>query len=474
VAAIESDGVPADFSTLLGEMDFAEDGVQVAGICDIKFTDQYDFEAGKKTYWSDGTSMASPELSGKGILIQEMRHGRTGKAYTDAELYKTMIGLATDLSAPDKDKQTGWGFVDINKALQEQNPEPEPIEPPADYVLKKGDTGEKVEPLQNLLLALGYPVGKVDGDYGPITEEAVKQYQRDRGLRDTGVVDQATWDTFLPPKEPPEEEPAPQPTNRIKRFILWLRTLVNKAIYVWGAQGQHGDEIAEEWIRRRETSTKNANRAIALWKKRLAEGVKDIFAFDCSGMIVFWLMLMGIFKSDMSSRGLYARCKKLNRGELREGDLVFRADDDGEIFHVGVYTADHTAIEAKGRDDGVVERDFDVKNEDGTYYWNRFGRLPDLQESDPEPEPEPIPEPTPTPITLQATLILGPCEDNYMRIRKGPDASQPYAARSEISKVLVGEKVLALEEKAGWYRIVLWRDGYYLTGWTNGQAYKLA
>jgi hypothetical protein len=87
---------------------------------------------------------------------------------------------------------------------------------------------------------------------------------------------------------------------------------------------------------------------------------------------------------------------------------------------------------------------------------------------------KPAPEPTPAPITLPETLVLGAVEDGYMRIRKGPDASQPYAARSEISKVLVGEKVLALEEKAGWYRIVLWRDGYYLTGWTNGQAYKLA
>ena len=52
-------------------------------------------------------------------------------------------------------------------------------------------------------------------------------------------------------------------------FIKYLKGHVGD-IYVWGAQGE--TNITEKWIRRRETGEKNAERAIALWEKRKAEG----------------------------------------------------------------------------------------------------------------------------------------------------------------------------------------------------------
>lgn len=46
--------------------------------------------------------------------------------------------------------------------------------------LKKRDVGAKVKALQRLLVDLGYfPVGKVDGDYGDITEEACKNFLKE-------------------------------------------------------------------------------------------------------------------------------------------------------------------------------------------------------------------------------------------------------------------------------------------------------
>lgn len=54
------------------------------------------------------------------------------------------------------------------------------------------------------------------------------------------------------------------------------------ATYTYGgAQGE--TNITEKWIRRRETGEKNAERAIALWEKRKAEGRSPIAAFDCAG-----------------------------------------------------------------------------------------------------------------------------------------------------------------------------------------------
>ena len=52
--------------------------------------------------------------------------------------------------------------------------------------------GEKVEEFQRLLLGLGYPVGGIDGDYGPATRRVVLDFQSQAGLAATGEIDQDT------------------------------------------------------------------------------------------------------------------------------------------------------------------------------------------------------------------------------------------------------------------------------------------
>ena len=94
-----------------------------------------------------------------------------------------------------------------------------------------------------------------------------------------------------------------------ERFIEYLRSQVG-CIYVWGAQGE--TDITEEWIRKKETNEKNAERAIALWRRRKAEGMDPIAAYDCSGLIMKFLMDEGLYRSDMSSRGLYAAAEKIS------------------------------------------------------------------------------------------------------------------------------------------------------------------
>ena len=49
-------------------------------------------------------------------------------------------------------------------------------------ILKKGNKGEEVKELQKLLGL------KTDGDFGPITEKAVKNYQEKNGLQADGIV----------------------------------------------------------------------------------------------------------------------------------------------------------------------------------------------------------------------------------------------------------------------------------------------
>lgn len=78
-----------------------------------------------------------------------------------------------------------------------------PAEPADDKstmpTLRKGDKGEKVRELQQLLMDRGYALPKygADGDFGAETEKAVKAFQRDWGLSQDGVCGPKTWAMLL-------------------------------------------------------------------------------------------------------------------------------------------------------------------------------------------------------------------------------------------------------------------------------------
>ncbi|MGW5398470.1 peptidoglycan-binding domain-containing protein [Streptomyces sp. NPDC003952] len=60
----------------------------------------------------------------------------------------------------------------------------------------RGDSGNKVREVQCLLRDVwGFNIGKtgVDGDFGKATEDAVKAFQRSRGLSPDGKVGPNTW-----------------------------------------------------------------------------------------------------------------------------------------------------------------------------------------------------------------------------------------------------------------------------------------
>ncbi len=159
--------------------------------------------------------------------------------------------------------------------------------------------------------------------------------------------------------------------GNLSKFIAYLHEQVqNHSIYVWGAQGHQGAAITEAWIKRRETSTTNANRAIKFWKKQCASGYGDVLrAFDCSGLGVYFLLENKLIKSDTNANGFMGRCKKIAKADLRIGDFVFKTNSTGRATHIG-YVADNelNIIEAKGRDYGVTKS--------ALKGWNVYGRPP--------------------------------------------------------------------------------------------------
>jgi peptidoglycan hydrolase-like protein with peptidoglycan-binding domain len=88
-------------------------------------------------------------------------------------------------------------------------PQARPISPPSAQIpgvqytaqgfpiLRLGMLNEEVRKLQEILNQLGFLAGGVDGDFGPITEAAVRAAQRHYGLEVDGVVGGATWEALL-------------------------------------------------------------------------------------------------------------------------------------------------------------------------------------------------------------------------------------------------------------------------------------
>lgn len=163
--------------------------------------------------------------------------------------------------------------------------------------------------------------------------------------------------------------------NKRDAFLAAARSQVGKGIYVWGAKGQDLLSMSdpEAWIKRKETTSANAKKAIALFAKRKREGVNPIRAFDCSGLVYWANKEADIGYPILNSRAFYRECDPVE--QLEAGDLVFH-HNGVKICHVGICNGDGYVIESLGRNDGVVL----TKRHDAESYWNRRGRLKKLKE----------------------------------------------------------------------------------------------
>ena len=222
----------------------------------------------------------------------------------------------------------------------------------------------------------------------------------------------------------------------IEEFEGLLKGQVNRGIYVWGGNGEDLCKMKdpEEWIRGKETSDANAARAIRLYRLRKAIGVKEIRAFDCSGLVYWALKALGLIGHDASSRGLYKLCEPIKENEVQPGDLVFH-DDGKQIVHVGVWVTGGFQIESMGRDAGVV------KSKRKAGYWNRFGRYPKLQE-DPQPK--------------KMVYVKG----GSVRVREGDNTNTKQLGTAHRGDTF---PLLGTSEETGWYRIPYGSGEGYIT-----------
>lgn len=81
------------------------------------------------------------------------------------------------------------------------------------HLVRRGDRGPEVRWVQTRLTAHGHRLD-VDGDFGPITESAVRAFQKARGLEVDGIVGPQTWAALSSNPTPP----APAGPSRILRL----------------------------------------------------------------------------------------------------------------------------------------------------------------------------------------------------------------------------------------------------------------
>lgn len=90
-------------------------------------------------------------------------------------------------------------------------------DPWADGILTIGDKGPIIEELQKILITNGAQL-EIDGDFGRVTTQAVRAFQKANGLKVDGIVGKQTWDAIQTKK--PAPAPAPKATTAEKTAVV--------------------------------------------------------------------------------------------------------------------------------------------------------------------------------------------------------------------------------------------------------------
>lgn len=119
--------------------------------------------------------------------------------------------------------------------------------------LRQGDKGIEVELLQALLNQNGYPV-KVDGDFGPKTDQAVRAFQKAKGLEPDGIAGNLTFNALkgkVVPPAPPALDATLGITDQFLPDTEYIKTAVPKrSIVLHHTAGSHRpDYTIQGWIK---------------------------------------------------------------------------------------------------------------------------------------------------------------------------------------------------------------------------------
>ena len=142
-----------------------------------------------------GTLSGMPDVPGVCVFMASMTH--VGVYVGDGWVIEAR-GHAYGV-VKTKLKDRGWGLWGMPDWIEYGSADAAaPVKVKVDAVeLRRGCSGSAVKKLQILLNGLGYNCGHVDGEFGEMTEWAVKSYQVHFGLVNDGIAGAQTWGSLI-------------------------------------------------------------------------------------------------------------------------------------------------------------------------------------------------------------------------------------------------------------------------------------
>ena len=237
----------------------------------------------------------------------------------------------------------------------------------------------------------------------------------------------------------------------LNEFIEYLFEQINMP-YIWGCQ--HTEVTPENYesvIDKHETSEKYREAAKKYCENLWEDGFEIAWAYDCSGLGMYWLQnLMHIYSKDMSANSLKGCCEIVET-EPKTGYWVFRCDSSGKATHIGYMISDTDLIEAKGRAYGVVKTVF--KSDE----WSVWG-IPACfaEEIDPQPEPPDPPTPPEPPTPSYRVVVIG--GSVYVRNSDSKAGKIMFTAHKGNRFNLID-----ISPNTGWYHIQTYKGPGYIS-----------
>lgn len=237
-------------------------------------------------------------------------------------------------------------------------------------LLTLGARGHDVRIVQEALQKAGYAIEGVTGVFDEATEEAVRAFQRDQRLTESGAVDRETWHALRRPvtasAEPAPEktasaaepsakaEPPAPPSDRVEPTAKTKESKPAKEKEKKPEKKEPSPPAAEK-VPEREAflPREEVPRLIATAKKYMGTpyrfGGTTPKGFDCSGFVQFVFHRHGFAIPRAADEQYYLGKKIKNRQELEPGDLVFFTTYEKGASHCGIYLGKNQFIHVSSR-----------------------------------------------------------------------------------------------------------------------------
>ena len=184
--------------------------------------------------------------------------------------------------------------------------------------------GSAITDLQSNLKTLNYPIGTIDGVFGPQTLQAVKSFQVDNGLVADGIAGTKTLAAITNKLSQGTTTPVDRgTTTKIDGVISTAKSLIGVPYLTAGTTPS---------------------------------------GFDCSGFTQYVMSKNGMSIS-RTAASQYTMGTAVNRSDLQVGDLVFFETYKSGASHVGFYIGNNNFISASSSQGVVISS---LSNS----YWN--------------------------------------------------------------------------------------------------------